>query len=134
MERRKKDEIAPAGRSGEDRRIIERFSNPRIHGEAKQIQMWVRGMGALILAGAIGNIVKGIISGKAIDITSELFFSVFMVIFSALLFKYAYSVGQYLRNESIQNLEISFERQHEFWKGMGIFAFIFVLVSFLVAL
>jgi hypothetical protein len=128
-ERRKIDEMAPAGRSGEDRRIIERLSNPRIHAEFKQIQFWVRSLGFLFLFFAVARLGRGIYDGKPLAITTELFFAVVKGIFAALLFRYAHAIGLYLKNESLSNFEIAFERQQEFWKSTGIFAFIFVVVG-----
>jgi hypothetical protein len=128
-ERRKRGEMDPGARSGEDRRIIERFSNPRVTQDFKHIQMWVRGMGLMILAGAIGKFVAGLVSVEPMMMAYEAFFSVFMLIFALLLFKYAYAIGLFLKNESVGNLEMTFERQHDFWRIIGIFSFIFIVVN-----
>ncbi len=127
MERRKRDEQAPGTRSGSDRRIIERFSNPRVSRDFELIKLWVRGMAFLILAGAIGNLVAALISVEPIAIAYEAFFSVFMLIFAVLLLKYAHAINLFLTNESVTNLEQSIELQLDFWQTSGIFVFIFVV-------
>lgn len=129
MERRKHDELAPGSRSGSDRRIIERFSNPKVTQDFRHIQLWVRGMAFMILAGATGKFVAGLVSVEPMKIAYEAFYSVFMLIFAILLMKYAHAIGLFLKNESVTNLEMSVERQHEFWQSTGIFAFIFIVVN-----
>lgn len=128
-ERRKRDVLAPGSRSGEDRRIIERLSNPRITEDFKHIQKWVRGMGLMILAGAAGKFLAALLQVEPMVIAYEAFFTVFMVIFAVLLFKYAYAIDLFLKNESVTNLETATERQHDFWRSTGIFAFIFIVVG-----
>lgn len=128
-ERRKKDELAPGSRSGSDRRVIERFSNSRVARDFRYIQMWVRGMAFMILAGAIGKLAAGLASVEPMLMVYEAFFAVFMLIFAILLLKYAHAIGHYLKNESVTNLEASVERQFEFWQSTGIFVFIFVVVN-----
>jgi len=131
MERRKHDEMAPGTRSGSDRRIIERFSNPRVVRDFRLIQIWVRGMAFMILAGAVGKLVAGLISVEPLKMVYEAFFSVFMLIFATLLLKYAHAIGLFLSNESVSNLELSIELQQNFWQSTGIFVFIFVVVNML---
>ncbi len=130
-ERRKRDEMAPGTRSGDDRRIIERFSNPSVYSDFIQILRWVRGMACIILAGAIAKVISGVLSEKPIVIAYEVFFATFMIIFAILLFKYASSINKFLKNESVTNLEVAFEYQHEFWKSAGIFMFLFTIINFI---
>lgn len=130
-ERRKRPETPEDGRSGEDRRVIERFSNPRIQSDLSQIFFWVRALATLIFVGAASRVAFSLYKGRVLEVAFESFFGVCMIIFSVLLFRYARSINNYLKNESIGNLEEAFENQHLFWKSLGIVMAIFVVVNFI---
>ncbi len=114
-------------REGSDRRVIARFSDPKAHSALSQTQMWVRLLSALSLGCAVAEIIYGVIQGAPGDILSGVFMATFLVIMTILLVQYSVAIGFYLNNESINNLNITFERQLTFWKAVGIFSVLFLL-------
>ena len=130
-ERRKKDDIPDEGRSGADRRVIERLSNPRIFTEVKQIHFWVKGLAILMTVAAMFRLGWSLYQGAAAVFVQEFSNVVFMMIFAVLLFQYSRALSNYLKNESIANFEHATERQHIFWKSVGIFSFLFIVFSIL---
>jgi len=115
-------------RVGSDRRVIERFSDARVAMTLRQTQMWLRVLTGIVLVAAGGEVVEGIVRGEARGFLSNFFISTFLVILAVLFWQYSAAIGFYLNNESVENLNRTFDRQHTFWKTVGIFSVLFAIV------
>jgi hypothetical protein len=102
-----------------DRRVIERFSEPRVRSVMEQIRTWLKILAGMCCLVAAGIIADGVLRG--IDaIPAGIFVGTFLIMFAVLLFQYSVSIDFYLKNESVNNLSSTFERQLMLWKTTGI--------------
>ncbi len=115
-------------RIGSDRRIIERFSDARVTNSLKQTQLWLRILSGLILSVAVGEIVEGFLQGEARQFLWKVFVSTFLILLTVLFLQFSAAITFFLDNESVENLSRTFERQHTFWKTVGIFSVLFTAI------
>jgi hypothetical protein len=110
-----------------DRRVIERFSDSRVRSVVSQIRTWLRILSALCALVAVAIIVDGVLRGIE-AVPAGIFIGTFLVIFAVLLFQYSISIDFYLKNESVNNLSSTFERQLTLWKTTGILSSIILAI------
>lgn len=114
-------------REGSERRMIERISEPRVKDQYGQIRLWVN----LIAGLAVGTAVLDLgftFAREASHITQAVFETVFLLLFASLLFQYSWAIGRFTQNESVSNLNLAVEKQLAFWKTLGIFLSLFLVV------
>jgi hypothetical protein len=107
--------------------VIERFSDSRVRSVVSQIRTWLRILSALCALVAVAIIVDGVLRGIE-AVPAGIFIGTFLVIFAVLLFQYSISIDFYLKNESVNNLSSTFERQLTLWKTTGILSSIILAI------
>lgn len=113
-----------------DRRVIERFSDSRMHVNFSQIQTWVQALAFLMSFTGVIRMGYGFYKGPD-KIPGALVESVFQFLFAAILFQYASSIKSYLNNESKNTLEATVARQLVFWRVLVILLSLAMLIRIL---
>ncbi len=122
-----------ANREGQDRRIIQRLSDPRVATELKEIRLWVRGLAVMGFSISAFQVVRAFFFGPEQLALTILLASVFLIL-AVILTQYSRAISFYLANESITNLVKSIERQLAFWRSLGILLFLALLIFALLSL
>lgn len=119
------------GESDDDRRKIERFTNPAMRSHLLQIRTSLRILIVLGLGLAIYVLFQGIYQGSPEDLTSSLLVMVVFLSSVVIFFRYHNSISFYLTNESGSNLDRTMESQSVAWLSIAFMAAIGTLVYFL---
>ena len=102
-------------RQDDDRRKVERFSNPPIREHLRQIAMCLRFLSVLSFSAGAYALIKGVLSGISVDVAFGVFTAFVFGAVTILMYRYAAGIKDYLFNESVGNLEKASERQAMFW-------------------
>jgi hypothetical protein len=102
-------------RQDDDRRKVERFSNPPIREHLRQIAMCLRFLSVLSFSAGAYVLVKGLMSGISSNVAFGVFTACVFAVFTVLMHRYAAGIKDYLGNESVGNLEKASERQAMLW-------------------
>lgn len=102
-------------RQEEDRRKVERVSNPAIREQLRLIGICLKVLMTVTLFKTVYHLVDGFSDGASTEVAFGLFLAVIFISIFILLFRYSAAIKDFLFNESYGNLEKAFERQATFW-------------------
>ena len=112
-----------------DRRIIDRFSEPRISNHFKQISLFVKILAFFFVVISLHAIYETVFIHLSIGLGVFKFGT--YVFTAALLFKFNRALNNFLENESINHLAIVIERQMTLWLMTAMTIFITFVWSIL---
>jgi hypothetical protein len=121
--------ISREGEGGRDRRIIERFHDPRVFQAFKSLRALVWLLAGIFLVAGLYSSLVGVIFNPT-NIGRDVFLAVMAFLYFSLLLNFASRISYYLTNESLDSFAAVAERQVH----MVIVLLVFVLLGVLLPL
>jgi hypothetical protein len=115
----------------EDRRKIERFTNPPVRSHFRQIHIIINFLTLLSFAGGVYHLARGFYHGDSDNIVMGVFMSVLAFVVTTFMFRYGTALRDYLSNESLGNLDRAMETQSALWFVIAFMSGIYTVIYFI---
>lgn len=99
----------------DDRRKIERFTNPPVRSHFRQTQILINIMSLFAFSAGIFQLGRGFYYGMPETVTMGVFKSVLAFVVTVFLIRYGKALTNYLANESMGSLDRAMESQAALW-------------------
>jgi hypothetical protein len=117
----------------DDRRKIERFTNPPVRSHFKQIHLFINFLTVFTFSTGVYHVAMGFYKGDSGSVVMGIFMGIMAFVVTTFMFRYSRALKDYLANESLGNLDRAMETQSGLWFVIAFMTIIYTIVYFVFA-